>query len=186
MHRQGRKARVRASIKSSCEHHHIFGKTLSARWKPLSSSLVEHGVEHCCPDREGSPYRPSAPGVASLLVAARFWCLGWSHLQPRGLRLSRSRPRHAKHDYRWNWSLLRLHLSSKESSRVWARGVEGSEQARNDRNGVLRYLDDLYDDSTVYCSKSASFLAGSFFSSVAGGGAGLTEDGVFIDDRSVT
>ena len=35
MHRQGSGARVRASIKSSCENHHVFGKTLSARRQPV-------------------------------------------------------------------------------------------------------------------------------------------------------
>src|SRR4029077_1573536 len=56
----------------------------------------------------------------------------------------------------------------------------------DDWNRILCYLDDLYDDSTVYCSKSASFLAGSFFSPTAGGVAGISADGFFIEDSSVT
>jgi hypothetical protein len=151
----------------------------------FSSSLVEHWDKHRCPDSQGSACWSSAPGIARLLVAARLWCLSRSHLQSRGIRLIRGRPWHLEHDHCSNRSVFCLCFFGEESSGIWSRCAERSKQARDDRDGVLRYLDDLYDDSTLYCSKSASFLAGSFFSS-AGGVGGLAVDGLFMEDRSVT
>lgn len=151
-----------------------------------SSSFVEHWVEHCCPDSQGSACGSAAPGIARLLVATGLWCLSRSHLQSRGIRLIRGRPWHPEYDHRRNRGLFCLGFFGEESSGIWSGCAEGSKQARDDRDGVLRYLDDLYDDSSVYCSKSASFLEGSFFSSVVGGFAGLAVDGLFIEDSSVT
>ena len=161
-----------ASIKSSCEYHH--------------SSLVEHGIEHICPDSQRGPPRPFAPSFARLLVAARLWRFGRSRLQPCRIRLPGSGPWDVEYDHCGNRRLFRLRLSGEESSRIRSRGAEGSEQARDDWNGILCYLDDLYDDSAVYRSKSASFLGDSFFSSGTGGVGEIAGDGLFIDDRSVT
>src|SRR5712664_4293903 len=120
------------------------GKTLSARRRRFSSSLVEHGDEHSCPDSQGSPYRPSSPSFTSLLDSARLWRLGRSHLQPCWLRFVGSGSRYSEYDYSGNRSLFRLRLSCEESSRIRARSAEGSQQAREYWNRVLRYLDDLY------------------------------------------
>ena len=149
-------------------------------------SLVEYRVEHSCSDGQGGPYRSSSSSFTCLLDSARLWRLGRSYLQPCWIRFVGSGSRYSEHDYGGNWSLLHLRFPGEESSWIRAGGAEGSEQARDDWNRVLRYLDDLYDDSIVYCSKSASFLASSFFSSVAGGVAVLAEDGILIEDRSVT
>src|SRR5947209_975889 len=176
-----------ASIKSSCEYHDVFRQNvISTIEAGPHSSLVEHGIEHICPDSQRGPPRSLAPSFARLLVAARLWRFGRSHLQPCRIRLPGSGPWDVEYDHCGNRRLFRLRLSGEESSRIRSRGAEGSEQARDDWNGILCYLDDLYDDSAVYRSKSASFLGDSFFSSGTGGVEEIAGDGLFIDDRSVT
>src|SRR5437660_9536377 len=74
-----------ASIKSSCEYHDVFRQNvISTIQAGPHSSLVEHGIEHICPDSQRGPHRSLAPSVAGLLGAARVWVvvrgqlhLGW-------------------------------------------------------------------------------------------------------------
>src|SRR5216683_787240 len=110
---------VRASINSSCEDR-FFRQNVISTTETVLFSLVEYGVEHSCPDGQGSPHRPLAPSFARLLVAARLRRFGWSHLQPCRIRLSGCRPRHAEHDHCGNRSLFRLYLSCEESSGIWS------------------------------------------------------------------
>src|SRR6266567_4278899 len=176
---------VSASIKSSCEHQRIFpAKRYQHDRSRPPSNLVEHRVEPSCSDSEGRIHRPSASSLTRLLVAAWLWCFGWSHLQSCGFRIVGSRSRHAEHDHRGYRSIFSLYLSSEEPSWIRTCSVEGSEQACDNWYGILRYLDDLHDDSTVYCSKPSSFLAGSFLSIVAGGAEVVAA--LFNEDRSVT
>src|SRR2546430_16976596 len=178
---------VSASIKSSCELHSVFpAKRYQHDGSRPASSFVEYRVEPSCSDSEGGVHRPSASSLTRLLDSAWLVSTSWSYLQPCGFRLVGSGSGHAEHDHRWNRSLFYLYLSGEESSEIWARGAEGSEQARDDWYGVLHYLDDLHDDSTVYCSKPSSFLAGSFFSTVAGSVAEVGVAALFNEDRSVT
>src|SRR5260370_36074636 len=46
---------VSASIKSSCENHHVFRQNVISTTEAVPLSRVEYRVEHSCPDSQGSP-----------------------------------------------------------------------------------------------------------------------------------
>src|SRR5260370_6890660 len=93
-----------ASIKSSCEHQQVFRQNVISTTERFSSSLVDYGVEHSCPDSEGGVHRPSAARLSGLLASACLCSTCRSHLQPCGFRLVGSRSRHAEHDHSRNRS----------------------------------------------------------------------------------
>src|SRR5207245_3134713 len=115
-----------ASIKCSCEYHDVFRQNvISTIEAGPHSSLVEHGIEHICPDSQRGPPRSLAPSFARLLVAAWLWRFGRSHLQPCRIRLPGSGPWAVEYDHCGNRSLLRFSLSGYEFYCIRFSGVGG-------------------------------------------------------------
>src|SRR5947208_8351674 len=98
-----------ASIKSSCEYHDVFRQNvISTIEAGPHSSLVEHGIEHICPESQRGPPRPLASSFARLLVAARLWRFGRSHIPPCRLRLPGRRPWAVDYENEWNRRSFRV------------------------------------------------------------------------------